>query len=101
MAYQKSSLEHLYHTSKWSKLRDYVVARDEGTCRRCHKIILGKFICHHTELANEDNFFDEDIVELLCFDCHQHVTFSEDMKRTAKKMPNGLPNKTFDLIDFS
>lgn len=100
MAYEKSPIEHLYHSSKWQRTKDLVIQRANGRCERCGKMIIGRFAVHHTALASESNFYDTDILQLLCFNCHQHVTFVEDMRRTAKTEGNLFENESVDLIDF-
>lgn len=101
MTYQKSAIEYLYHTSKWARTRDVIIARESGRCQRCGKMIVGRFIIHHTALATETNFYDQDILQLLCFDCHQHVTFVEGMSRTAKTEGDLFEHNSVDLIDFT
>lgn len=100
MAYEKSPIEHLYHSSKWQSTKDYIIERAEGKCERCGKMIVGKFAVHHTALASGSNFYDTSILQLLCFNCHQHVTFVEDMRRTAKTEGNLFENESVDLINF-
>lgn len=100
MSYEKSPIEHLYHSSKWQATKKYVIERAEGKCERCGKMIVGKFAVHHTALASESNFYDTSILQLLCFNCHQHVTFVEDMRRTAKTEGDLFENESVDLINF-
>lgn len=100
MAYEKSPIEHLYHSSKWQAKKEYVIERADGKCERCGKMIVGKFAVHHTALASESNFYDTSILQLLCFNCHQHVTFVDDMRRTANIEGNLFENESVDLINF-
>ena len=100
MAYEKSSLDKLYRTSRWEKTKSLVIDRDGGRCTRCGKMVVGKFIVHHKEVATADNFFDVDNLTLLCFDCHQHVTFHDDVKRDAVKLNGSFVQKNVDLIKF-
>lgn len=100
MAYEKSALDKLYRTSKWEKAKSIVIDRDGGRCTRCGKMIVGKFIVHHHEIATVDNFFDIDNLRLVCFDCHQYITFHDDVKRTAKQYPEKFGTKNVDLIKF-
>lgn len=100
MAYEKSPLDNLYHTKRWDRTKLAVIDKCNGRCSRCGKIITGKFITHHIEVASEDNFFDIDSLTLLCFDCHQHVTFHDDVKRDAVKLNGSFTTKNVDLIKF-
>lgn len=100
MAYEKSPLDNLYHTKRWDRTKLAVIDRCNGRCSRCGNIITGKFITHHIKVASEDNFFDIDNLTLLCFDCHQHVTFHDDVKRDAVKLNGTFTTKNVDLIKF-
>ena len=100
MSYEKSPLEYLYHTEKWKRTKLAVIEKCNGRCSRCGKMITGKFIVHHIKLAEESSFYDLDNLTLLCFDCHQHVTFHEDVNRKAKHVKTVLDKKNTDLIKF-
>ena len=86
MAYEKSPLDNLYHTKRWNRTKLAVIDKCNGRCSRCGKIITGKF--------------DIDNLTLLCFDCHQHVTFHDDVKRDAIKLNGSFTTKNVDLIKF-
>lgn len=100
MAYNKSPLDNMYRTSRWEKTKAIIIDRNNGRCSRCGQMITGKFIVHHKEIATEDNFYDLDNLTLLCFNCHQHVTFHDDVKRDAVKLDGSFVQKNVDLIKF-
>lgn len=91
--------DKLYHTNRWERTKQLVIAREHGICQRCGKKILSRFIIHHTELANEQNFFDDSRLQLLCLECHNYVTFHEGMRRTYTQEENPSSSNK-DLINF-
>ena len=93
-----TELGKLYHTKRWARTKADVIAREDGICQRCHKRIYSRFIVHHVGLADEDHFFDEDRLELLCLKCHNYVTFLQGQRSTYK--PRIVEHHNSDLIDF-
>lgn len=94
------SLQKLYHTRRWNRTKQAVIAREHGVCQRCQKRITRRFIVHHKHLATMENFFDMDNLTLLCQECHNRVTFHEGVNRTAHQ-PVDLVQKNEDLIPFN
>ena len=100
MSYEKSPLEYLYHTEKWKRTKLAVIEKCNGRCSRCGRMVTGKFITHHIKPAEKDTFYDLDNLTLLCFDCHQYVTFHDDVNRKAKHVKSVLDKKNTDLVKF-
>lgn len=88
----------LYHTKRWEDTKKFIIRRDEGRCQVCGKMIKGRFIIHHKELANEENFFDTSILELVCQECHNKLTFHDGIRRRYTKEIKTKIND--DLIPF-
>jgi 5-methylcytosine-specific restriction endonuclease McrA len=88
----------LYHTKRWEDTKAYVIERAHGRCEECGKMVKGRFIIHHKELANEDNFFNLDILELTCQSCHNKLTFHNGMRRSYPKKSSTKSNT--DLIPY-
>lgn len=80
-------LERLYHSTKWKKTRAKILADRRGVCEECGKAILGRYVVHHKTPATPANFFDLDILELVCIECHNRLTFSEHIKRQRPQAP--------------
>lgn len=88
----------LYNTKRWQEVKEYVIERDKGRCQECGKLIVGRFIIHHKELANQSNFFNTDILELVCQKCHNKITFHYGMRNKYKVEQKNEENN--DLIKF-
>lgn len=95
-----TGLEHnkLYKTKRWGRTKDLVIIRDEGICQECHKMITGRFIIHHKQVATLENFYNIDNLELVCQTCHNRLTFSEGLRREYKPVPKKKINN--DLINY-
>lgn len=91
----------LYKTAKWLRCKDYVIDRAGGKCERCGKMITGRFIVHHKTPATFENFYNLDILQLLCIECHNTVTFVEGINRYAAENHSKATEPVKDLIDFS
>ena len=66
-----------YKTSRWAKVRRFVVARDLGLCRRCGQALEGRrmHVDHVIPAAERpDLFHDPTNLELLCDVCHAAKT---------------------------
>lgn len=98
---EESPVEPLYHTSKWKRTRNYIIERSAGKCERCGKLITGRFIVHHMTPATPQNFYDEEILQLLCIECHNTVTFVEGVKRDESEIYKIEDEPITDLIDFN
>jgi 5-methylcytosine-specific restriction endonuclease McrA len=67
-----------YDTSKWRKLRQFVIDRAGGICEICH--VEKGTIADHIKEVNDDNVNDPDIVwnpdnlQALCQGCHNKKT---------------------------
>lgn len=93
-------LEKLYRTGRWSRMKDYVIDRENGICQRCGKLIIDNFIVHHKTIATKENFFDSDNLELLCLECHNHVTFVDNVRRSDSQIYTIKETENTDLISF-
>lgn len=74
-SYESSNYKRLYHTTRWTRLRDKIRRRFRHMCVYCWaegKVIDGKIV-HHVIEANEDNFFDKDNLVLVCHECHEKI----------------------------
>jgi 5-methylcytosine-specific restriction endonuclease McrA len=71
--------KEIYQTAEWEKVRQYVVARDNGLCQEClrhGKITAGREVDHITALSNDNKSdwgiaYNPDNLQLLCDSCHQ------------------------------
>lgn len=90
-------LERLYHSKEWKQLRNEVLLEHRGICSNCGQLIRGRYIVHHTTPATPDNFFNKEILTLLCLECHNTVTFSEHVKRQVPQagLLSGLDKPDF------
>ena len=89
-----------YHSAKWEKTKKYIIDRDGGRCQICKKLVKGRFIIHHIELANQENFFDVDNLELLDIECHNAITFKSGVKRGYDEIYECALDENENLIDF-
>ena len=96
-----SPVARLYDTQRWRRTRSMVVERAGGRCERCGKMITGRFIVHHKTPATFENFYNPDILQLLCIECHNTVTFVENVKRKESEIYSIDTEPVKDLIDFS
>jgi len=90
----------LYNTARWRKLTAIVVRNANGRCERCGKMITDRFIVHHMEVANFENFFNLDNLQLLCIECHNFVTFYDGINRHNLEKESRGDQVVNDLIDF-
>lgn len=95
-----SPVEALYNTKRWDRFRRLVIDRAGGRCERCGKMITERFIIHHMKPATRENFFDLDNLQLLCLECHNTVTFVENVKRKDSEIYSVKDNVVGNLIDF-
>lgn len=61
-------IKQWYRRKKWNDTKQIIIARDQGRCQECKKMITGRFIIHHKTPANKENFYDLDNLELVCQD---------------------------------
>jgi len=96
-----SPVARLYDTQRWRRTRSIVVERAGGRCERCGKMITGRFIVHHKTPATFENFYNLDILQLLCIECHNTVTFIGNVKRKESEIYSINTEPVKDIIDFS
>lgn len=76
----------LYKTRQWAALREEVIQRDMGMCRKCGaRLTLGRSgpraaVVHHKKPHKGDVelFFDKGNLESVCWACHSGVIQSEE-----------------------
>lgn len=80
-----------YHNKHWTKTRDYVYARDEGTCQVCGNIVNGRKIVDHIVALKLDRNkgLDTNNLWTLCYKCHSRKTRLE-IKMIEDKKENTL-----------
>ena len=91
-------IKQWYRRKKWNDTKQIVIARDKGRCQECQKMIAGRFIIHHKVPANRENFYDLDNLELVCQDCHNRLTFHDDINQNHRHVK--LLKSSDDLIQF-
>jgi hypothetical protein len=78
--------------SRWRRIREFVIARDGGACRRCG-LMEAEFHVHHLRpwaWAQPWRFIPENLV-LLCKDCHRWVHSSANVEREFLIDDDALP----------
>lgn len=71
---ERDKVDALYHTTRWRKVRQIVLARDYEYCQECKR--RGEYTkgntVHHIVEAREDidKFWDIDNLETVCYKCH-------------------------------
>lgn len=93
-------IKKLYHQKRWNDTKQEVIDRDSGRCRECGKLITGRFIVHHKIPANSKNFFELSNLELVCQDCHNRLTFHDNI-RSKNKVTVKLLSGGDDLLDYN
>lgn len=91
-------IKQWYRRKKWNDVKKVVIERDGGRCQECKKMITGRFIIHHKIPANKENFYDLDNLELVCQDCHNRLTFHDDINKNHQQA--SLLSGSDDLIPF-
>lgn len=91
-------IKQWYRRKKWNDVKQVVIDRDGGRCQECKKMITGRFIIHHKTPANKTNFYDLDNLELVCQDCHNRLTFHDDINKNHRQA--SLLSGSDDLIPF-
>lgn len=91
-------IKQLYRRKKWNETKQLVIARDEGRCQECKQMITGRFIIHHKIPANKENFYDMNNLELVCQNCHNRLTFHDDVNKNHRQVK--LLENSDDLIPF-
>lgn len=78
-----------YHSSQWTKARNYVVARDLNICQLCGDTLEDRKIIDHVHplKVSPDEKLDVDNLWCLCYRDHQIKTMIEE--QTLAK-PNGV-----------
>jgi len=69
-----------YKTSRWLRIRKYVLQRDLGLCQIC-KDAPAREIDHKIEVKDGGDFWDMDNLQALCHKCHSIKTYEEREKR--------------------
>jgi len=91
MSRERDEIDKLYKTSRWQKLRRYVISRDYGMCQECKRrgIMTRGNIVHHIIEAREDitKFWDSNNLETICVECHnrEHPERSGGQKKVKTK----------------
>ena len=83
---EAAAYRKLYKTRQWQALREAVIQRDMGRCRKCGiGLTLGRSgpraaVVHHKKphKGNLDLFFDAGNLETQCNACHSGSTQSEE-----------------------
>ena len=91
-------IKQWYRRKKWNDVKQVVIERDGGRCQECKKMITGRFIIHHKIPSNKENFYDLDNLELVCQDCHNRLTFHDDINKNHRQV--SLLSGSDDLIPF-
>ena len=91
-------IKQWYRRKKWNETKKIIIERDKGRCQECHKMITGRFIIHHKVPANRANFYDLENLELVCQDCHNRLTFHDDINKNHRQIK--LLQSSDDLIQF-
>ena len=66
-----------YHSKQWTKVRDYVYARDGATCQVCGNIVQNRKIIDHIvprRLLKPQEALDSSNLWTLCYKCHFRKT---------------------------
>lgn len=90
--------QEFYQTKVWKQQRQYIWLKQNCLCARCNRAVYVngiskwipkekrlKGIVHHKEYLTDINFNDdsislnEDNLEGLCIDCHNHIHFSSNI----------------------
>lgn len=74
----------MYQTARWKKLRAFILDRDEHRCAVCggHATIVDHIQPHE---GNEELFYDENNLQLLCRSCHGTKTAGESQRKARKR----------------
>lgn len=75
------TLDHLYSSRRWAKLRWSVLVRDLFTCQLCHQVVADtkRLVCDHIDPHRGDlRAFWAGPFQTLCVDCHNSVKQRED-----------------------
>lgn len=84
----------LYKTARWSRLREYQLAQ-EPLCQRCKRfdIVTEAEVVHHGQGGHKGDatrFWDPDILESMCKQCHDVDGRAEDQGKTSPRVgPDG------------
>lgn len=97
---KENPITKMYQSAEWARTKSFIISRDAGRCQICKKLVKGRFIIHHIELATKENFFDVDNLELLDIECHNSITFKSGVKRSYDELYECSIDKNEDLIDF-
>ena len=82
MASKSEVQNEFYNSSRWRKVRNYVMAKNNYLCQRCQKPAT---IVHHIEHLNDDNLNDVDIalnennLMTVCHECHNFIHYSKGL----------------------
>lgn len=78
-----------YHSPQWTKVRNYIYARDLGTCQVCGEVITDRKIADHIVPRRLDKTKQLDTTNLwlLCYSCH---TAKTQLEETITSRPNGI-----------
>lgn len=82
MASKSEAQNQFYNSSRWRKVRDVVMAKNNYICERCGKAAK---IVHHIEHLNDSNLNDfnislnEDNLMSVCIECHNFIHYSKGL----------------------
>ncbi|XJS10463.1 HNH endonuclease [Aerococcaceae bacterium WGS1372] len=82
MASKSEAQNEFYNSSRWRKVRDYVMAKNNYLCERCNRPAK---IVHHIEWLNDNNLNDFDIalneanLMAVCQECHNFIHYSKGL----------------------
>lgn len=87
--YERNPLTANYHTMRWKRLRENVLARDNYLCQECLKkgLITQASQVDHLESAvtRPDLFWDMDNLDSKCASCHTRKTLQEQKEKRKDK----------------
>lgn len=76
----------LYNTTRWRELRRKILERDGNVCRRCgasvSRLQVDHIVNHN---GNEDLFYDENNLQVLCPTCHAEKCYRESSEKASKR----------------
>lgn len=93
--YERYLNQYLYHTSRWKRVRDEVIIRDNGCDLGCYGYdILDKIFIHHMnpitpeQIENDDDvLYDPEFLICTSFRTHNAIHYGDE------KLLAGLPSE--------
>ena len=71
----------IYNSTRWRKIRKYVLKRDGGICQMCGKSEKTMIVDHIQELKDGGEPYSYDNLQTLCKSCHNIKTAKEKQRR--------------------